>query len=88
MGLNSLATLFSASVIASLAAYGTYWYQKKRGKVTLPSKWELVGKISKIRLYPLKSGHRVEVDRAEATLVGLRQTEEDEKIYQLRDRFV
>lgn len=88
MGLNSFFnTVFSASVITALAALGTYIYQKKRGKEAIPSKWEQVGKLTKIRLYPLKSGHRLEVDRAEVTEFGLKQTEEDERIYQLRDRF-
>ncbi|KAJ8961037.1 hypothetical protein NQ317_010387 [Molorchus minor] len=78
---------FFASLATVVAVVGAYLFQKKRKEI-LPWTWEEIGTLKKLNLYPLKSGHRLELDKAECTDVGLRQTEEDEKIYQLRDRLV
>lgn len=70
---------------AVLAYLGFQFFQKKKKEI-IPWKWEEVGSLSQLYIYPLKSGHRMEVSRAECTEVGLKQTEVDEKVLQLRDR--
>lgn len=76
--------IFLAGVATVLSVVSAYLYQKKRE--IIPKKWEEIGFIKKIYLYPLRSGHKVELQRAECTHSGLKQTEEDEKVFQLRDR--
>ncbi|KAJ8933172.1 hypothetical protein NQ318_011913 [Aromia moschata] len=78
-------TAFFASVATVVAAIGAYLYQKKKKEI-LPWTWEEVGTLKRLNLYPLKSGHRLELMKAECTEFGLKQTAEDEKVYQLRDR--
>ncbi|XP_048516477.1 mitochondrial amidoxime reducing component 2 isoform X1 [Dendroctonus ponderosae] len=81
MGLGTKITLVSlASLIAAL---GAYVYQKKKKEI-IPWTWEEVGKLTKLNLFPLKSGHRIELHKAECTKYGLRQTK-DEDAVQLRD---
>nr|XP_023013346.1 mitochondrial amidoxime-reducing component 1-like [Leptinotarsa decemlineata]XP_023013356.1 mitochondrial amidoxime-reducing component 1-like [Leptinotarsa decemlineata] len=62
-----------------------YLYQKKKKEI-IPWSWEEVGTLKQLYLYPLKSGHRVELIKAECTEFGLKQTEDDEKLLQMRDR--
>ncbi|KAJ8919366.1 hypothetical protein NQ315_016459 [Exocentrus adspersus] len=78
-------TLFASIATAIVAVVGAYIYQKKKRDM-MPWTWEEVGTLKKLHLYPLKSGHRLELSQAECTEVGLRQTKDDEKVYQLRDR--
>lgn len=88
MGLHNVTqTLVITGLVTVITVVGTFFYQKWK-KVKIPSDWQKVGNVKKIYLYPLKSGHRMELQRAECTEVGLRQTKEDEKILQLRDRLV
>lgn len=85
MGLGLKLTAVSlASVLAALGAY--FYRNRKKDILIIPWQWEEVGKLTKLNLYPLKSGHRIELNQAEATEFGLRQTKEDEDIFQLRDR--
>lgn len=72
------------SLASLVAAFGVYFYQRKK-KEMIPWAWEEVGKITKLNLYPLKSGHRIELTQAECTEFGLRLTG-DEGAFQLRDR--
>ncbi|XP_060530858.1 mitochondrial amidoxime-reducing component 1-like [Cylas formicarius] len=67
------------------AALGVYLYRSKKKEI-VPWRWREVGKLTKLNLYPLKSGHRIELSHAECTEFGLRQTPEDGKLHQLRDR--
>ncbi|XP_044269581.1 mitochondrial amidoxime reducing component 2-like isoform X1 [Tribolium madens] len=86
MGLNSVtqAVLFT-SLVTAITVFSSYLYQKWK-QVKIPSNWEQIGSVKKLHLYPLKSGHRVELQRAEVTKVGLREVKEDVKFFQLRDR--
>lgn len=68
-----------------LSLLGTYLYQKRR-KEKVPETWEPVGTVTKLRIYPLKSGRRKSLKALECTKVGPQQTKEEEKAYQLRDR--
>lgn len=73
-----------ATTSVAVGAVGFYLYRKR--KSTPPAQWEEVGTVTELYMYPLKSGKRIPVKRAECTKRGLRQTAEDGKIYQLRDR--
>lgn len=75
---------FLAGLTTVLSIVAAYLYQKKRE--IIPKKWDEIGVVKKINLYPLRSGHKVELQRAECTNFGMKQTEEDEKVFQLRDR--
>lgn len=74
-----------ATLATVVAVVGAYLYQKKKKEI-VPWTWEEVGTLKKLHLYPLKSGHRLELTRADCTEVGLKQSKEDEKGYQLKDR--
>ncbi|XP_050300005.1 mitochondrial amidoxime-reducing component 1-like isoform X2 [Anthonomus grandis grandis] len=73
------------SVASVLAAAAAYFYQKKKKEI-IPWSWEEVGKLTKLNLYPLKSGHRIELVKAECTEFGLKQADEGDNVNQLRDR--
>jgi len=78
--------LFTASAVITLTSIiGLYLYRKKSKKQP-PTTWREVGKVQKLHIYPLKSGRRVEVNSAECTIYGIKQTKDDEKTLQLRDR--
>lgn len=83
--LQKSSVILIGATAAILAAFGTYFYQRKR-KTALPSTWEPVGEVRDLCLYPLKSGRRKHLKTAECTKYGLQQTREDGKVYQLRDR--
>jgi uncharacterized protein YcbX len=86
MGLNSVTqTVLVTTVVTAVTVVGALVYKKWK-QIKFPSKWEKVGTVKKLHLYPLKSGHRVELQRAEVTDVGLRQTKDDDSVFQLRDR--
>ncbi|XP_030745521.1 mitochondrial amidoxime reducing component 2-like [Sitophilus oryzae] len=85
MGLGYKLTFVSLASV--LAAVGAYFYQKKKKEILIiPWRWEEIGKLTRLNLYPLKSGHRIELSQAECTEFGLRQTKDDEEVFQLRDR--
>lgn len=78
-------TPYLAAIAATLTIVGAYLYHKNKRQF-MPKTWEEVGFIEKLNLYPLKSGHKLELRKAECTTFGLKQTEECEKVYQLRDK--
>lgn len=81
--LSRFHVLLAAISIGS--AVGFYLYQKKkRGKP--PQKWEQVGEVTELCVYPLKSGKRIALKRAEFTSYGIKQRKDDSKFYQLQDR--
>ncbi|CAG9856663.1 unnamed protein product [Phyllotreta striolata] len=71
--------------VAVLAYFGMQIYQKKKRDI-MPWKWEEIGTLGQMFFYPLKSGHRIELERADCTVFGLRQTDGDQKILRLMDR--
>lgn len=77
--------LFASTSIAILSVLGLYFYQRTK-KFKPPAKWQEIGKVTELFIYPLKSGRRVPVKKAECTKFGFKQTEIDEKTYQMRDR--
>lgn len=73
-----------ASTIGIITILGLYWYQKKR-KISVPTKWEPVGKVKNLFIYPLKSGHRIELKTAICTEYGIKMPKSGSS-YQFRDR--
>lgn len=69
---------------AFVGVLSTFIYKRKRNHV--PKEWVQVGKVLKIHLYPLKSGRRVSLEKAEVLERGLRQMGDDANNYRLRDR--
>lgn len=78
--------LIGTTSIAIASALGLYLYQRRR-KIRPPEKWEEVGKVTELFIYPLKSGRRVPLQNAECTKFAFKQTKDDERVYQLRDRY-
>lgn len=78
--------LLATTSIALVSALGVYLYQTRRKSKKPPEKWEAVGKVTELYIYPLKSGRRIAVNKAECIQTGFKQTKEDEKAYQMRDR--
>lgn len=78
-------TVLIGSTLAILTVLGTYFYQRRKNKP--PSNWESVGKVTELCLYPLKSGKRKPLRAAECTKYGIKQRKEDERVYQMRDRY-
>lgn len=74
-----------AGIVTVLTIIGAYLYQRRKREI-IPRSWQEVGLIKKINLYPLKSGHKVELYKAECTNFGLKQTKDDDTVFQLRDR--
>ncbi|CAH1957266.1 unnamed protein product [Acanthoscelides obtectus] len=80
-------TLYVAGGATAATILGALIYWRKRKEI-IPWTWEEVGSLKEIDLYPLKSGHRIELNRADVTELGLRQAPEDQKGLLLRDRFL
>lgn len=79
-----LRTLLAATTVTALSVLGTYLYHYKK-KLKLLEPWQPVGKVSKLCIYPLKSGRKIEVNEAECTEYGLRLPQ-NVGGYQFRDR--
>ncbi|VEN40221.1 unnamed protein product [Callosobruchus maculatus] len=80
-------TLYIAGGATAAAILGTLIYWKRRNEM-IPWAWEEAGTLKEIDLYPLKSGHRIELNKVDVTEVGLKQAPEDQKGLVLRDRFL
>lgn len=76
---------FLAGITTLLSVLGAYLYQKKK-KESISNMWQEVGIIEHIYLYPLTGSHKVEMAKVECTQSGLKQTKEEENVFQLRDR--
>lgn len=86
MGLSSVTqTVLVTTVVTAVSILGTFLYKKWK-LIKIPSNWERVATLKRIHLYPLKSGHRMELQRAKVTIRGICQTADEERIFQLRDR--
>lgn len=78
------AVLATASAAVSVAIL-IHLYQK--WKINRPpNEWELVGKVTQLYIYPLKSGKRIPLKTAECTKFGLKQPATPNNVYRLRDR--
>lgn len=73
-----------AATVGALTLLGLYWYQRKR-KHAVPTVWEHVGKVKSLFIYPLKSGHRIELQTAICTEYGV-QIPKSGSSYQFYDR--
>ncbi|XP_044749819.1 uncharacterized protein LOC123310418 [Coccinella septempunctata] len=78
-----ITTAFVALISTGLCVY---LVRKKRRENRVPSEWRKVGSARKLFLFPLKSGHYMEIDSAECTEVGLRLLKSNKNPLELRDR--
>lgn len=77
--------LFATTSIAVASAVILYFYQRRR-RLNPPEKWEQVGKVTELYIYPLKSGRRIPVKTADCAKYSFKLAKADNKLYQLRDR--
>ncbi|XP_074025964.1 mitochondrial amidoxime-reducing component 1 [Leptinotarsa decemlineata] len=74
-----------ASLTTVVTVLGSYIYRRfKRPKI--PKEWRPVAKVKKLYIYPMKSGRRLVVNRAECSKEGLMESEKFDKSFRLRDR--
>ncbi|XP_019869882.2 mitochondrial amidoxime reducing component 2 [Aethina tumida] len=78
-------TYIASAVTATVIVVAAYLMSRKK-KDKVPENWQEVGILEKIYLYPLKSGRRIELEAADCTKVGIRETEKFDKSFRLRDR--
>ncbi|XP_044747947.1 mitochondrial amidoxime reducing component 2-like [Coccinella septempunctata] len=74
--------IFSAVIATTVSVF--YILKKWKSKRP-PKRWVKVGNVSKLYIYPLKSGRYIEREKVECTRFGLSLVNEDDK-FQLRDR--
>ncbi|CAD0203832.1 unnamed protein product [Chrysodeixis includens] len=71
---NQVSTYVTASITAAGVLGGAYYayqlYQEQHPK--LPEKWEQVGVLKNIFVYPIKSCGRIELEKAECSILGLK----------------
>ncbi|XP_071453150.1 mitochondrial amidoxime reducing component 2-like [Hetaerina americana] len=86
---QSVVLAFTSTAVAAFLV--SLWWWKSGCRMTTkrstrkpesvkPCEWKIFGHVTGVKLYPLKSGHEVDLSDAEATLIGL-------KSGYLRDRF-
>lgn len=72
--------------ISTASAVCLIFIKKKLNNRRVPKKWKVVGKVTKLFIYPLKSGKGLPVDRAECTKFGLKEIPKYNKAIQLQDQ--
>lgn len=85
---KTISSVIMASAGALVVGY-LYWYrqlQYKRPKYELPERWTAIGRVSKLLIYPIKSGYYKELDCANCQLRGMEQIPSLSQEYILRDR--
>ncbi|KAL3284232.1 hypothetical protein HHI36_018395 [Cryptolaemus montrouzieri] len=84
--ISKINPFFITAALASVSV-SFYLYSLFRKKLNdkIPTEWKKIGKIKTLFVFPLKSGHFLEVDVAECSKVGLK-TMKTSKNLQLRDR--
>lgn len=86
-----LKILFLSTVAVIVIGGYMFWKQKnnkrkaRASQIPIPTKWRQIGEVSKINLYPLKSGKHKSLDSAICTEVGLMEEETTGK-HSLSDR--
>lgn len=61
-----------AAVGTSTAVFVSWWWWTKKQKLQSPSKWQKVGELSDIMIFPIKSTGIVRRKEIECTKLGLR----------------
>lgn len=77
-------TVLITTAVIVISAVGLYWFQNKK-KRAVPKLWKPVGTIKNLYIYPLKSGHRINLETGICTEYGLK-TPKYNNCYQLCDR--
>jgi hypothetical protein len=78
--------LFWGSVALLLTLLVRWWHRGRRTTDNFPTKWQCVGELSELTLFPVKSFAGISLQEAECTECGI-QTVTDGPL-KLRDRFV
>ncbi|KAL3284233.1 hypothetical protein HHI36_018396 [Cryptolaemus montrouzieri] len=86
MGSKLSSTLVSTAVITVSATFCIYLIRKKKRENRIPTEWKKIGNAKRLYIFPLKSGHYIEIDAAECTEVGFRLLKSANCPLQLRDR--
>jgi hypothetical protein len=78
--------LFCGSVAILVTLLVRWWYHGWKRTSNVPKKWQRVGELSELMLFPVKSCAGISLQEAECTEYGI-QTVTDGPL-KLRDRFV
>ncbi|KAF5274889.1 hypothetical protein FQA39_LY07071 [Lamprigera yunnana] len=78
---NNEARLLKYGIITTVVFY---WYQRRK-QYRVPTEWIPVGSVKKLYIYPLKSGHNIELESAICTKRGVMMPQL-KNLHQLRDR--
>ncbi|KAF5305928.1 hypothetical protein FQR65_LT07539 [Abscondita terminalis] len=77
-------SVLAAIGVGVLTSAAIYWYQRRK-KCQVPTQWVPVGKVTRLYVYPLKSGHQIELETAMCTEYGL-MVPQFLNLHQFRDR--
>ncbi|KAK5644068.1 hypothetical protein RI129_007913 [Pyrocoelia pectoralis] len=72
----------TAGAVVMVTAFGYYLYRRARNR--MPQKWDPIGTVTEMYMYPLKSGRRIEIQKAKCTGKGFQST--DPNLAHFRDR--
>ncbi|KAF5301664.1 hypothetical protein FQA39_LY19093 [Lamprigera yunnana] len=75
--------IVTGAIVGAATIFGYYNY-KKYVQNKIPTRWEPIGHVAELYIYPLKSGRRLGIKSAKVTEYGL-QSEEPE-LCNFRDR--
>ncbi|KAK4887736.1 hypothetical protein RN001_004007 [Aquatica leii] len=77
-------SVLAAATVGILTTVAVYWYQRRK-KNRLPTEWNPVGIVTRLYIYPLKSGHEIELETAVCTELGV-MIPPFGNLHQFRDR--
>lgn len=82
-------SMTGASIVAAIAISGIiYWLQQRKKEAEkVPTEWKPVGTVSRLFIYPLKSGKALEVKEADCTSFGLKEVTNGPEKFSLLDRY-
>ncbi|XP_045478781.1 mitochondrial amidoxime-reducing component 1-like [Harmonia axyridis] len=82
-----LPIVVTTSIVAIISTgVCVYLVRKKKRQNRIPTEWKKIGNTKKLFIFPLKSGHYMEIDSAECTVVGLSLLKDAKNPLELRDR--
>uniref|UniRef100_A0A1Y1KEH2 MOSC domain-containing protein n=1 Tax=Photinus pyralis TaxID=7054 RepID=A0A1Y1KEH2_PHOPY len=77
-------TQVTLATVTVVAVTTLAYYLRRRARNRIPQQWEPVGTVTEMFMYPLKSGRRVPIDKANCTEYGFQFT--DPSLPHFRDR--
>lgn len=69
--------------LGAVVSGGGYLYYKNRGNCYFNQRWEKVGKVSHLYIYPVKSCSYIEVSQMEATLMGAKTDTVSDRVFMI-----